>query len=98
MWCVLSGGGGEDVIIPIEVYIIYIREPPIQKSGDKTDLWAGTTEERPRGHGWSTIVRREEVKATYFPGSKSYEQCGTLELKGNVIVEHSHSLSDSVLC
>ena len=45
----LFGGGGEDVLIPIEVYIIYIQGPPIQKFGDGTHLWVGTTEERPRG-------------------------------------------------
>jgi hypothetical protein len=28
MWCVLFGGGGEDVLIPIEVYSVYIRGPP----------------------------------------------------------------------
>jgi hypothetical protein len=45
----LFGGGGEDVLIPIEVYIIYIQGPPIQKFGGGTHLWVGTTEERPRG-------------------------------------------------
>ena len=55
MWCVLFGGGGEDVLIPIEVYIIYIRGPPIQKFGGGTDLWAGTTEERPIGRSLTRI-------------------------------------------
>ena len=48
MWCVIFGDGGEFVLIPIEVYIIYIQGPPIQKFEDGTDFWAGTTEERPR--------------------------------------------------
>jgi hypothetical protein len=51
MWCMLFGGGGEDVLISIEVYSDYIRGPPIQKFGDGTDLKAGTTKERPRGRG-----------------------------------------------
>jgi hypothetical protein len=34
MWCVLFGGGGEDVLSSIEVYSVYIRGPPIQKIGD----------------------------------------------------------------
>ena len=25
MWCVLFGGVGEDVLIPIEVYLVYIQ-------------------------------------------------------------------------
>jgi hypothetical protein len=33
MWCVLFGGGGEDVLMPIEVYSVYIRGPPIQNFG-----------------------------------------------------------------
>ena len=48
-WCVLFGDGGEDVLIPFEVYLVYIGGPTIQKFGDGTDLWVGTTEERPRG-------------------------------------------------
>jgi hypothetical protein len=51
MWYVLFGGGGEDVLIPIAVYSVYIRGPPIQKFGDGTDCKAGTTKERPRGCG-----------------------------------------------
>ena len=31
------------------VWSTYKRKPPIQKFGDGSDLWAGTTEERPRG-------------------------------------------------
>ena len=46
MWYVLFGGGGEDVLIPIAVYSVYIRGPPIQKFGDGTDCKAGTTKER----------------------------------------------------
>ncbi len=49
MWCMLFGGGGEDVLIPIEVYSVYIRGPPIQKIGVGTDRKAGKTKERPRG-------------------------------------------------
>jgi hypothetical protein len=49
MWCVLFGGGGEDVLIPIEVYSVYIRGPSIQKFGDGIDRKAGTIKERPRG-------------------------------------------------
>ncbi len=41
MQCVLFGGGEEE-LIPIEVYSVYIRGPLIQKFGDGTDLWAGT--------------------------------------------------------
>ena len=51
MWCVLFGGGGEDLLIPIEVYSVYIQGPQIHKFGDGTDLWVGTTEERPKGRG-----------------------------------------------
>jgi hypothetical protein len=29
--------------------LIYIQGPPIQKFGDGTGIWAGTTEERSRG-------------------------------------------------
>ena len=54
MWRVLFGGGGEDVLIAIEVYSVYIRGPPIQQFGYVTDLWVGTTEERPRGRVWTT--------------------------------------------
>jgi hypothetical protein len=31
--------------------LFYIQGPPIEKFGDGTGLWAGTTKERPRGHG-----------------------------------------------
>ena len=55
MWCVLFGDGGEDVLIPIEVYLVYIQGPLIQKFGEGTDLWAGTTEERLRGHASITV-------------------------------------------
>ncbi len=50
MVCMLFGVsnlGGEDVLIPVEVYSIYIQGPSIQKFGDGTDLKAGTTKERP---------------------------------------------------
>jgi hypothetical protein len=49
MWCVLFGDRGEDVLTPIEVYLVYIQGPSIQKFGGGTALWEGTTEERPRG-------------------------------------------------
>ena len=42
MWCVLFGGGGEDVLIPIEVYSVYTRGPLIQKFEDGTDRKTGT--------------------------------------------------------
>jgi hypothetical protein len=52
MWCVLYGGGEEDVIsIPIEIYSVYIQGLPIQKFGNGTDCKAGNTKERPRGCG-----------------------------------------------
>ncbi len=35
MWCVLFGGGGEDVLIPIEVYSVYIQGSPYKKLGMK---------------------------------------------------------------
>ena len=34
-----------------EVYLVYIRGPPIQNFGDGTDLKVGTTNKRPRGRG-----------------------------------------------
>jgi hypothetical protein len=55
MWCVLFGGGGEDVLIPIEVYSVYIRGPPIQKFGDGTDHKVGITKERPRGRAYGKV-------------------------------------------
>ena len=48
---VLIAGIRGSTLIPIEVYLVYIQGPPIQKFGEGTDLWAGTTEERPRGRG-----------------------------------------------
>ena len=38
--------------------LIYIQGPPIQKFGDGTGLWAGTTEERPRGRAGSPLTWR----------------------------------------
>ena len=35
MWYVLFGGGGEDVLIPIEVYSVYIQGSPYKKLGMK---------------------------------------------------------------
>ena len=59
----LFGGGGEDVLIAIEVYSVYIRGPPIQQFGYVTDLWVGTTEERPRGRGYRST---EETTTPLF--------------------------------
>ncbi len=54
----LFGDGGEDVLIPIEVCLFYIQGPPIQKFGEGTDLWVGTTGETQRPwYGYSVAPK-----------------------------------------